>query len=363
MKRRQFLKASLLASPAVILSGSVSAHSGSKQTWIMSSAFPETLDALFGTSQFICKTVAEMTNERFTLQLFKPGAITRTKDALNAVSQGVIDMVHSCGHYYTAQNPAFALMSSIPFGLNARQFNAWLYNGKGLNLLNSFHEKHNLIAFPAGNAGPVMGGWYKREIKTIDDFKDLKIHTSGLTFEIMNRLGASSQSFEINEIFGELERGTIEASESMGPYNDEKIGFSRIAPYYYYPGWMSGCLNTAVYINKEKWDGLSHPYQEALEIACRQAQSQMLAQYDNLNPSTINRLISAGARFSHFSPEILQACHLTARNYYADIGVRNEDFRNIFSPMQAFRDEAYSWQQISDFSYDQFMLRHIINKE
>jgi len=363
MKRRQLLKTALIASPALLLSNPGRAHYASKVTWTMTTAFPEKLDILFNCSRFICETVSRLTDHRFEIQLFKAGQITPTAQALDAVSQNIVEMSHTCGHYYTAQNPAFALMSSVPFGLNSRQFNAWLAFGKGLERLNQFHEKYNLIALAAGSMGAVMGGWYKKEVKSIEDFKGLKIHASGLSYEIMNRIGAAAQKPDIENALSQFEQLSMDAAESMGPYNDEKIGYSQAAPYYYYPGWNSGNLNTALYINKEKWDSLAEPYKQALTTACELAQSRMLAQFDSLNPQTMDRLIAAGARFLQFPPEVIQAFHLAAQNYYADISVRHEAFRDIFSPMLTFRKEAYLWHQIADFAYDQFMLRHIINQK
>lgn len=357
MKRRNFIKAAALSAPVAALAKPAIAQSSPEIKWRMTSAFTKSLDILFGTGEIFCKYVREATDGQFQIQPFAAGEIVSTFQALDAVQAGTVELAHTCGYYYIGKDPTFAFATAVPFGPNARQLNAWLYQGGGMDLLNQFHEKYNLIAFPAGNTGAQMGGWYRKEIKTVEDLKGLKMRIAGIAGEVMSRLGVVPQQVAGGDIYPALERGTIDATEFVGPYDDEKLGFVRVAPYYYYPGWWEGSGGCSMYFNKEKWDALPRKYQAVLETASCMANMQMLSMYDARNPAALRRLVAAGAKFSQFSEQILDAGYDAAQSYYSEICSKNAEFKKIYDSLKAFRDEEYLWFQIAEFPYDRFMIR------
>lgn len=357
MKRRSFIKAAAVAAPVMALAKPAIAQSSPNINWRLTSAFPKTLDALFGTGELFCKYVREASDGKFNIQPFASGEIVSTFQALDAVKAGTVELAHTCGYYYIGKDPTFAFATAVPFGLNARQMNAWFYEGGGLTLLNDFHAKHGLIAFPAGNTGAQMGGWFRKEIKTLEDLNGLKMRIAGIAGEVMARLGVVPQQISGGDIYPALERGTLDATEFVGPYDDEKLGFYRVAPYYYYPGWWEGSGGCSMYFNKEKWDELPRSYQVILESACAVANHHMLAMYDARNPDAVRRLIKAGAKFTAFSDTILQAAYKAGQEYYAEVCSKNEEFKKVYDHMVAFRDNGYLWFQIAEYPYDQFMIR------
>ena len=230
---------------------------------------------------------------------------------------------------------------------------AWLQNG-GQGLLDEFYRQNNLVAFSAGDTGAQMGGWFRREIKTIDDLKGLKFRVTGLTGQILTKLGVVPQTIAAGEVYPSLERGTIDAAEWIGPYDDEKLGFVKVAPYYYYPGWWEGSVVVHAFVNQAKWSELPKAYQAAIRIASQAVHTDMLAKYDAKNPAALRRLVASGAQLKPFSREILDACYKSALEVYADISANNPTFKKIFDPYWSARNDAYLWQQISDYGYDTF---------
>ncbi len=196
-------------------------------------------------------------------------------------------MGHTCSYYYFGKDPTFAIGTALPFGLNARQMNAWLYHGQGNELLNEFYAKHNLYGMPAGNTGVQMGGWFRKEIKTVQDLQGLKMRIAGLAGMVLAKLGAVPQQIPGGDIYPALERGTIDAAEWVGPYDDEKLGFAKVAPYYYYPGFWEGGPAIHLFINQGKWKELPKAYQSILTAAAGYANADMLAKYDARNPAAL----------------------------------------------------------------------------
>ncbi len=239
--RRQFVKAAAagglgsaaVASPAV-------AQSSPELKWRLTSSFPRSIDTLFGAAELIAKTVAEATDNKFLIQVFAAGEIVPTLRAADAVSAGTVEMCHTASYYSWGKDPTFAFGTAVPFGLNQRLQNAWMYEGGGIELLNAFYAKHKLFGLPAGNTGAQMGGWYRKEINSVDDLKDLKIRIGGFAGAVLAKCGAAPQQIADTELYAALERGTIDAAAMAGPYDDEKLHFHRVAKFYYYPGWWEG---------------------------------------------------------------------------------------------------------------------------
>jgi TRAP-type mannitol/chloroaromatic compound transport system substrate-binding protein len=357
MKRRQFLQAATVGAAATTVAAPAIAQSMPEIKWRLQSGFPKSLDTIFGAAEVIAKFVSEATDGKFQIQPFAAGEIVGTPQIADAVGGGTIELGHTCSYYYFGKDPTFALGTAAPFGLNARQMNAWLYQGGGNDLLNEFYAKHNLYGMPAGNTGVQMGGWFRKEIKTVQDLQGLKMRIAGIAGLVMQKLGAVPQQIPGGDIYPALERGTIDAAEWVGPYDDEKLGFSKVAPYYYYPGFWEGGPAIHLFVNQAKWRELPKAYQAILTTAAGYANNDMLAKYDARNPAALRRLLGAGTQLRPFSQEILEAAYKATNEVFDETSAKNADFKKVIDAVKAFRNEEYLWFQVAEYAYDTFMIR------
>jgi TRAP-type mannitol/chloroaromatic compound transport system substrate-binding protein len=357
MDRRSFLTktsggivaAGALAAPAV-------AQSAPKVTWRLTSSYPKSLDTIFGGAERIAKLVSELTDGNFKIQVFAPGELVPGFQAADAVAAGTVEMCQTASYYYWGKDPTWAIGTAVPFGLNTRQVNAWLQTGGGADLLNEFYKTQNLYGIVCGNTGAQMGGWFRKEIHTVGDLKGLKFRVGGPAGAILSKLGVVPQQIPGGDIYPALEKGTIDAAEWVGPYDDEKLGFDAVAPFYYYPGWWEGSAIIYAFVNMDKWNTLPVGYKVALKTACEAVNGSMLATYDFNNPAALKRLVARGVKARPFSKEILEACFNAANQTYTEIMATNPTFKKIWMNIAAYRDEAYLWQQFAEYGYDSFMM-------
>ena len=358
MKRRQFVQAAGLGLAAAAIAKPAIAQSAPEINWRLTSSFPKSLDTIYGAAETFSKAVAEATDGKFQIQVFAGGEIVPGLQAADAVTNGTVEMCHTAPYYYVGKDPTFAFATSVPFGLNSRQQNAWFYHGGGMDLMNEFFKGFNIHSMPGGNTGTQMGGWFRKEIKTPADFNGLKMRIGGLAGKVIAKLGAVPQQIAGGDIYPALEKGTIDAAEWVGPYDDEKLGFNKVAPFYYYPGWWEGGASLHFFTNTAKWAELPKSYQAILTSAAAMANVDMQAKYDARNPGAIKRLVQdGGAQLRPFSPEIMEACYKAATDLYAEIAGTNANFKKVHDAYMAFRNEEYLWFQIGEYTYDSFMIR------
>ena len=239
--------------------------------WQMATSWPLSLETIFGGAQVLAERVKVLTNGKFIIEPRAAGEIAPGLEVLNVVSQGAVQAGHTAAYYYIGKSTALAFGTSVPFGLNAQQQNAWLYEGGGLTKLREIYaSKFNVIQFPAGNTGTQMGGWFRNEVKTLNDLKGLKMRIPGLGGQVMAKLGVTVQTLPGVEIFQALQTGAIDAAEWVGPYDDEKLGLNKVAKFYYYPGWLEPGPTLEVQVNLDEWKKLPPQYQAALETAAYQ---------------------------------------------------------------------------------------------
>lgn len=360
MDRRGFLKNAAIGSVGTVAAAGLAApalaQSLPKISWRLTSSFPKSLDTIYGGAEDIASRVSAATDGNFSIEVFPPGDIAPGLQAADAVGAGTAEMCHTCSYYSFARDPTFAIGSAIPFGLNARLTNAWFYQGNGHKLMNEFWAKHKLYGLVAGNTGAQMGGWFRREINTVDDLKGVKMRIAGLAGKVMDRLGAVSQQMAGDDIYPALENGTIDAAEWIGPYDDYRLGFYKVAKYYYYPAFWEGGLAIHAFVNLDKWNELPPAYKAVLEDACAFANTNMMAKYDLKNPVAIKQIVAEGTVLKPFSQDILDACFKASTDVYAEITAKNTDFKKIFDDQNAFKREAYLWMQLSEYTYDTFMM-------
>src|SRR6187549_3320861 len=318
----------------------------------MTSSFPKSLDTIYGAAEFFAKQVAEMTDNKFQIQVFAAGELVPGLQALDAVSNGTVEMCHTVSYYYVGKDPTFAIFASVPFGLNARQNNSWWYQGGGEQLGNEFFKKFGVIGFPTGNTGTQMGGWFRKEIKTVADLSGLKMRIGGIAGQVLQKVGVVPQQIAGGDIYPALEKGTIDAAEWVGPYDDEKLGFAKVAKYYYYPGFWEGGPTVHAFANLEKFNALPKNYQAMIRAASSVANMSMMTRYDLQNPAALRRLAIGGAEPRPFSEAVLDACFKASNEVFVEICAKNADFKKVYDATLAIRGEDYLWFQLAEHTYD-----------
>jgi TRAP-type mannitol/chloroaromatic compound transport system substrate-binding protein len=358
MKRREFLKAAGLGVASTAVAMPAVAQSMPELKWRLTSSFPKSLDTLFGASEDVSKFVAEATDNKFQIQTFAAGEIVPGLQAMDAVSNGTVEACHTAAYYFVGKDPTFALFCAVPFGLNSRQQNAWFIDGDGQKLFVEFGQKYNIYPLVSGNTGTQMGGWFRKDLKTPEDFVGLKFRIGGFAGKTIQKLGGVPQQLAGGDIYPALEKGTIDAAEWVGPYDDEKLGFYKVAKYYYYPGWWEGGTALHLMINTSKWAELPKSYQAIVTAATAYANTAVQARYDARNPAALKRLISGGAVLEPFSASIMDASLKYANEVFAETSAANADFKKVWNSITAFRGEEYLWWQVADYTYDTFMIRN-----
>lgn len=363
MKRRNLLGHTAIGVTAltVATSSRLSAQTASPSAagqstirWRMATSYPTSLDIMFSTIETLCQQVSAMTDGQFVITPYAAGEISPALKVLDAVSDGIAECGYTIGLYYADRIPALGFMGGVPFGLNAQQQNAWLYYGGGLESIQKIYRGLNIINFPAGSVGGQMGGWFRREINSVDDLKGLKIRLSGLGGTLLKRMGADIQLLAPTEIAQALLEGRIEAVEFLGPYGDEKLGLNKAAPYYYYPSWWEPGATNELLINSKQWNALPQNYQEILQIAAAEAHVKLHARYAVANSAALNRLVAGGTKLKAFKPEFVKVLYEAAFEMYEEMSGQDTQFRDVYQQWKAFRSKVYQWNRINELGFANF---------
>ncbi|MBN9696153.1 MAG: TRAP transporter substrate-binding protein [Zoogloea sp.] len=355
MERRSFLKQA--AAGVAVGAATAPALAAELPTikWRLASGFPKTLDAIFGATETVAKRVAAATGGKFQISLFAAGEIVPTPGVLDAVKDGTVEMGHAASYWYIGKDPALAFDTALPFGLNSRQQSAWMFDGGGLELMREFFKDYNIVNIPCGNTGTQMGGWFRKEIKTAEDLKGLKFRVGGFAGQVLAKMGVVPQQIPPADIYPALEKGTIDATEWIGPYDDQKLGFNRVAKYYYYPGWWEGGPQLSIYVNAKAWASLPKEYQTILEDACLYAHAEMQAAYDVKNPPALKHLIGSGTQLRPFPHDVMALGYKIAMELYEETAAKNPKFKKIYDAWKKFRDDQVQWFAVAENRFDNFM--------
>lgn len=354
MERRSFLKKAGVGLAAGAVAAPAIAQQNPSIQWRLTSSFPKSLDTIYGAAEIVSKRVAEATEGKFQIRVFAAGEIVPGLQALDAVQAGTVEACHTAPYYYVGKDPAFAFATNIPFGLNARHQNAWMYYGGGMEAVAPLFKDYGCIHIPAGNTGAQMGGWYRKEIRSVADLKGMKMRIGGLAGQVLTKLGVVPQQIAGGDIYPSLEKGTIDAAEWVGPYDDEKLGFNKVAKFYYYPGFWEGGPELAVLVNEKKWAELPKHYQAIVESACAEANVHMVARYDAKNPDALRRLVGAGTQLRAFPQAVMEAAAAAADELYSELMDKSPHWKRIYPLYKKFRDEQYLWFRVAEFGFDRF---------
>ncbi len=366
MKRRAFLKKTL---PAALAGGVLAGCRNESAApavithpridWRLASSYPRSLDTLFGSAEYFCKRLAELTDNRFLIRPYPAGELVPGLQVLDAVQQGTAQAGQTAGYYYTGKHPALAFETTMPFGLTMRQQMAWLTRAGGLDLIAGVLSDFNIIPFHGGGTGAQMGGWFRKELADMNGLRGLKMRIPGTGGEIMSRMGVTVQVLAGSDIYMALERGAIDATEWVGPYDDERLGFHKIARHYYYPGWWEPGAAISIYVNRPAWEQLPAGYQAAFRAALAESNHFMLTAYDERNPAALARLLAQGVQLRRFPDEVLVAAEKIAIETMEDRAAKDAAYRRIHEHWRRFRTDSFRWFNTAEQSYQSFAFARV----
>ncbi len=354
MDRRSLIKQAGIA--GVLAAGVAPAvHAQASIRWRLASSFPKSLDTIYGAAEIFAKQVSAMTGGKFQISVAAPGEIVPAFGVDDAVRNGTVEMAHTAPYYFVGKNEAFAFGTAIPFGLNSRQITGWYMEGNGMKLMREFYAGYNIVNFIGGNTGAQMGGFWRKPIKSLADMKGLKMRIGGFGGRVMERIGLVPQMIPGGEIYQALEKGTIDAAEWVGPYDDEKLGLAKVAPNYAYPGFWEGGAQLEFWINNKAFESLSDDYKAIVEAAASHAATEMQARYDARNPAAIKRMVASGTKLFRFPKQVMDAAFKASQDLYAEISGKNPAFKKIHDDYMAFRRDSNLWFRFAESTFDSFM--------
>ncbi|MDM4765354.1 TRAP transporter substrate-binding protein [Pelomonas sp. SE-A7] len=355
MERRSFVRSAGIA--GVLAAGAAPAivHAQANIKWRLASSFPKSLDTIFGAADVFAKKVSEMTGGKFQISVHAGGELMPAFGVVDGVQNGTVEMAHTAPYYFFGKDETFALGCAVPFGLNSRQMTAWMVEGNGLKLMREFYRNYNIINFLGGNTGAQMGGWYRKEIKSIADIKGLKMRIGGFAGRVLERMGGVPQNIPGGEIYSALEKGTIDAAEWVGPYDDKKLGFNKVAPNYYFPGWWEGGPQLDFFINTKAFDSLSAEYKAVVEAASAMAHVDMQAKYDAKNPGALKELVGSGTKLFKFPRDVMETAFKESMAIYSELSAKNPNWKKVYEDMAVFRRDQNLWFKIAEAGFDDFM--------
>jgi TRAP-type mannitol/chloroaromatic compound transport system substrate-binding protein len=354
MDRRSLIKNAGVA--GILAAGAAPAvHAQAAIRWRLASSFPKALDTIYGAAEVFAEQVNKLSGGKFTVSVHAGGELMPAFGVVDGVQQGTVEMAHTAPYYFFGKDETFALDTAIPFGLNSRQLTAWMYEGNGLKLMREFYKNYNIVNFPMGNTGAQMGGWYRKEIKSLKDIEGLKMRIGGFAGRVLTKMGGVPQNIPGGEIYQALEKGTIDATEWVGPYDDEKLGFNKVAPYYYYPGWWEGGAQLSLYVNDKAFNGLSAENQAIVNCAAAFAHTTMQARYDARNPAALKRLVANGAKVLAFPKAVMDSAYKNSMEVYDDLNAKNPNWKKVYTDYAAFRKDQNLWFRFTEATFDRYM--------
>ncbi len=352
INRKQFLKNSILASAGILASScsrdkqhnAPAIITKKRVRWRMVTTWPANFPVLGEGCNKLAEWVEEMSDGNFTIKVYGSGELAPPLETFDAVSDGSVEMGNGAAYYWGGKMPAAPIFCSIPFGMNAQQMNAWIYGGDGYQLWKDLYAPFDVIPFAGGNTGPQMGGWFNKKMNTVDDFKGLKMRMPGLGGKVIEKLGAAAVVSPGSEIYTNLERGVIDATEWVGPYHDYLMGFYKIAKYYYTPGWHEPGPVLENIINREAWENLPKTYQSILKAASARQNIWSLSVFEAKNNEYLNKIKnSPNVEILRFSQDILDALQKASNEVMEELCAQDTTTKKIYENYLDFKKRITQW--------------------
>ena len=294
------------------------------------------------------ENIRVMSNGRLDIKVFAGSELVPALQVFDAVSQGAVEMGHGSAYYWAGKVPAAQFFSTVPFGMEQKGVEAWLYHGGGLELWNELYEPFNVIALPIGNTGVQMGGWFNKKIETIADLKGLRMRIPGLGGKVLDRAGGNPILMSAGEVYTALERGTIDATEWVGPLHDLRLGLNRAAKYYYYPGWHEPGTELELLINKTRWDSLPADLQSIVRQAAVATSTWTYSAMEYHNSQSLKELsMKKNVQVVPFPPDVLQELRAITAQTLADEAARDPEFKRVYEAYMSFRDTYHPWHLLT----------------
>lgn len=365
LNRREFLKkasaAAALGGASLALGcgsqpsqsgGAPAVQTGKTYAWKMVTTWPPRFPVLGEGAEFFAKWVEEMSGGRLKIQVYGGGELVPALEAFDAVSQGVAEMGHGASYYWAGKAPAAQFFSAVPFGMNAQQINAWILFGGGLALWEELYAQFDLLPMPCGNTGVQMGGWFKRPIRSIADIRGLKMRIPGLGGKVIKKAGGAAVLSAGGEIYTNLERGVIDATEWIGPYHDYLMGFPRIAQYYYYPGWHEPGTVLELFVNKSAFERLPRDLQEIIRAAAHRSNLRMLSEFEAQNNFYLKKIREEfNTQILKFPEDVLEAFRQYSAEVIEELTAQDPMSKKVYESFREFRTSILGWAEIAEQTY------------
>jgi len=355
MKRRDFIKtASAVTAGSMLLAGCKDDKNGAKSVHIkrkktikikLATSWPANFPIMGTGIERFAKRVNELSEGSIKIKVYAKNTLVPALGVFDAVSSGSLDAYHSAAYYYKGKNEAFNLFTGFPFGLTALEMNAWMDFGNGMKLWRELYDKYNLVPFKGGNTGVQMGGWFKKEIKSLEDLKGLKMRIPGLGGEVFSKLGVKPTLLPAGEIYVALERNVIDATEWLGPSLDTKMGFQKVAKNYY-TGWHEPGSMLSLVFNKQKFAKFSDEQKLMIEMASNELNSYMHTQFQYENAKALTEVKKAGVTIREFPKEVMQAAKKAMLEVAQEKSKKSPDFKKVWDDVYSFLQQTREWTDI-----------------
>jgi TRAP-type mannitol/chloroaromatic compound transport system substrate-binding protein len=319
--------------------------------WKMTTTWPPNFPVLGEVANKYAEWVEELSDGQLKIKVYGGGELVPSLEAFDAVSNGTIEMGSGASYYWSGKIPAAQFFAAVPFGMNSQQLTSWLEAGDGYELWKKAYEPHNLIPFLAGNSGVQMGGWFNKEINSVADFKGLKMRLPGIGGKVLEKAGGAAVLVAGGEIYTSMERGVIDATEWIGPYHDYKMGFKKVAKYYYTPGWHEPGTQFEFFVNKQKYNSLPKNLQAIIEIASKRAQIWVLAEFDKQNAIYLDKLVSEGVQIKEFSKETLDVLRGYTEEVLKEMIGDDPLSKEVYESYSKFQNRAAKWSKLTEQAY------------
>ena len=316
--------------------------------WRMVTSWPKNFPGIGMGPENFAELVGRMSGGRLQIQVYGAGEIVPALGVFDAVSSGAVEMGHTGAYFHKGKIPAAPFFTAVPFGMNAQEIHAWLQYGGGMEMWRELYEPFNIVPFPGGNTGVQMGGWFNKEINSLEDLRGLKMRLPGIAGEVLQRAGGTAVTIAGGELYTAMQTGVIDATEWVGPYNDRSFGLNEVGEYYYYPGWHEAGSMLEFEVNIEAWNSLPEDLQAIIEGASQAINEDMLDEYTAQNSIVLQELIADGTDIRPFPNNVLAALKELSMEYYAEEAERDESFAEVYEHYWSFYEKVQAWHAISE---------------